>query len=113
MSGWLMWHPESECLFKEYSPDKMDSHFSQGCEDVTGDPVMEQRFEEEKAVKRRNETLSKHKIYAEMINHQIFPSCINCLWFNKDEICAVYKVRPPAKTIVLSCVETWEADIPF
>lgn len=113
MSGWLMWHAESEALFREHDPDKMDSHFCQGCVDVTGDTEMERRFDRKVSEKRRKETLARHKVYAEMVDHQIFPSCVNCLWFGNDEICAIYKVRPPAKTIVLSCVESWQDDIPF
>jgi len=42
----------------------------------------------------------------------LFTTCLNCAnWSNQLEKCNLYKVRPPAKVIVVGC-ET-HTDIPF
>jgi hypothetical protein len=52
-------------------------------------------------------------VHREMIQQQIFRSCINCEHFNeKTEYCGVAHQRPPAKVIVFGCPK-WMADIPF
>lgn len=39
-------------------------------------------------------------------------TCVNCFyWEDKTEICTLYKARPPAKIIALSCPS--HEDIPF
>ena len=44
-----------------------------------------------------------------------FQSCINCLHFNeKEEICKLYKARPPARVIVFGCSSYADVDeVPF
>ena len=44
-----------------------------------------------------------------------FQSCLNCKNFNEpDELCILYKMRPPAKIIVFGCPSYDDiGDIPF
>lgn len=49
-----------------------------------------------------------------MVRSEAFPSCLNCdHWDEKGETCKKFKARPPAETIVFSCGQHWEPDIPF
>lgn len=45
------------------------------------------------------------------------PSCVNCDHFDEPkELCLRWNVRPPARTIAISCgpgPNGWEPDIPF
>jgi hypothetical protein len=67
------------------------------------------------------------KLHEKMIEHGLVPSCINCEHWGenyapdgvtrprgkaKEEICRLYKARPPAETIVLGCT-SWVWDLPF
>ena len=45
-----------------------------------------------------------------------FQTCIMCMHFNENEICAKYNVRPPARIIVFGCQffeNDPDFDIPF
>ena len=51
--------------------------------------------------------------YARMIRAGVFPSCINCEYFNHiNETCDKVNQRPPAHIIVSGCPE-WQQEIPF
>lgn len=55
-------------------------------------------------------------VVAEMVLHQQFQSCANCLWQSSPETgfkCTKFNAVPPVKVILFSCGEGWEADIPF
>lgn len=47
-----------------------------------------------------------------MIRRELWQCCVNCVNFQKDEVCLLFKQRPPASVIVTGCPK-WEADIPF
>lgn len=48
-----------------------------------------------------------------IVDKEIWRACINCEhWKSSEEICAKWKARPPADTIVLSC-PAWQYRIPF
>lgn len=55
----------------------------------------------------------------ELTNSTTYPfkSCLNCMhWNEKDEVCKLYNIRPPAKVIVYACeqyVSDPDFDIPF
>ena len=47
-----------------------------------------------------------------MMNDGWFTTCTNCCdWNDKTEMCMKFKVRPPAKVIVVGCEQ--HSDIPF
>jgi hypothetical protein len=51
--------------------------------------------------------------HKEMIDGQIFRSCLNCdHWGSETDMCGKFEVKPPAEVIVFSCPE-WFPDIPF
>lgn len=47
-----------------------------------------------------------------MIRADHWICCTNCLHFNKDEICELFKARPPAHIIASGCKDHLD-DIPF
>ena len=58
--------------------------------------------------------LAASALHEQLIQSEIFRSCINCASFREDtQICTLYNQKPPAKTIVFSCGVGWVADIPF
>lgn len=57
------------------------------------------------------------KLHEKLVLGGILPSCHGCMWWGmngkpKEEVCTLYKARPPAETIVFGC-EKYEWDIPF
>ena len=41
-------------------------------------------------------------------------TCATCDWYNHEhEMCSKWKMKPPAKTIVVGCDDWWYDDIPF
>lgn len=55
-----------------------------------------------------------YKYHERMVLLGYLPACTNCgHWDKKAEICAEYKVRPPANVIAVSCGGKWVDDIPF
>lgn len=117
---WLIWHPESESLFEEHDPEKLDALFGEQCEDVTGIASFEAIF---KATEELNMEfkLTQHQMnhedfFREMIKRQVFSSCINCIEYNArhpEASCMKYKATPPPEVIVYSCGASWEGDVPF
>lgn len=52
--------------------------------------------------------------HQEMLDRQIFRSCLNCEeWNKKTETCSLFNTKPPARVIVFSCGEQWLGEIPF
>jgi hypothetical protein len=43
---WLLWHPESETIFEEFTRAQFELAMQQNCDDVTGDPRWEAYFVE-------------------------------------------------------------------
>ncbi len=118
---WLIWHPESESLFEEHDPEKLDALFGGQCEDVTGIASYESKYQIQKELEMEYK-LTQHQpnhdaFYREMIARQVFSSCINCINFSKPKdkpaICLLYKVTPPPEVIVFSCGAAYEGDLPF
>ena len=65
-------------------------------------------------------TQAYQALHKDLIFHQRFQSCLNCVhWYPapkgtaQGEMCLLYKARPPAETLVYSCGQGWEPDIPF
>lgn len=55
----------------------------------------------------------QHKLKLRYDNEHPFQSCITCDKFDeKEELCTLFKTKPPAKVIVYGC-EKWEDKIPF
>lgn len=53
-------------------------------------------------------------IHQEMLDRQVFRSCLNCdAWNDKTETCVLFKMNPPAHIIVFSCGKQWLGKIPF
>lgn len=53
-------------------------------------------------------------IHQEMLDRQVFRSCLNCdAWNEKTESCSLFNIKPPARVIVFSCGEQWLGEIPF
>jgi hypothetical protein len=49
----------------------------------------------------------------EALRAHVWQSCMNCEHFKKqEELCTVYKARPPAHVIAVGCTE-YEWEIPF
>jgi hypothetical protein len=115
--SWLLYHPESDCYLCEVDPEVMVSHLDQGCEDVTGIDfhekahMVQQHAKHLQADKRR--AFIRQKVFRDiLIKQQRYPSCLNCVNWYEDK-CTLFKAVPPPEVIVFSCLEAWEADIPF
>jgi len=53
-------------------------------------------------------------IHQEMLDRQVFRSCLNCdSWNEKTESCSLFNIKPPAHVIGCSCGEQWLGEIPF
>lgn len=70
--------------------------------------------------KRETTTQAYQVLHRDLIYFQRFRSCLNCVHWqpgqkgsSQGETCLLYKARPPAETVVYSCGQGWEADIPF
>lgn len=115
--SWLLYHPESDCYFHEGDPEAMIAHLDQGCEDVTGVDSHEKAYMEQQCAKHlrmdRQRAFIRQKVFRDiLIKQQRYPSCLNCVNWYEDK-CHLFKTTPPPEVIVFSCLEAWEADIPF
>jgi hypothetical protein len=59
--------------------------------------------------------LAADAFHEEMIDKQMFRSCLNCINYEKKaNLCMHYNSNPPPQVIVFSCkTKAWEGDIPF
>jgi hypothetical protein len=113
---WLIYHPESDCLFVESEAESMLQHLTMGCQDVTDNLEYEKRYLQLEHKKR--ETAEKIKVSNRMAVHRslivkmCYPSCLNCSYW-MDNKCGKFNSVPPPEIIVFSCVDEYEEDIPF
>lgn len=128
----LFWHPESEALFEEFEQVQIEKALTEfGIEDVTGLVEYENRFRDQKYLEQIKESKMNlgtslsyiaelnagDIVHEKMLNSRVFRSCLNCdhwLGFDKSELpCSKFKVLPPPKIIVFSCITHWIDGIPF
>ena len=126
----LLYHPESESLFEEFEPNRIEAALKEfGVEDVTGRVGYESRFYNQKYLNDIKESKMKPSsaysdqlnagdiVHEKLIASAVFRSCLNCdhwLGFDKSEKpCNKFKVLPPPKVIVFSCIQDWVEQIPF